>query len=92
MCIHFTFIVGLWAIVNNAGIQRVGDIELISLDQMKRVAEVNLYGQVRMTKASIPMIRKSKGNRYMRDDARKPVFKVSDKVWHKPACTVTDKG
>ena len=79
MHVH-TFIVGLWAIVNNAGIQRVGDIELISLDQMKRVAEVNFYGQVRITKAFIPMIRKSKGNHYMRDDARKLVFGVSDQA------------
>ena len=54
-------LLGLWAIVNNAGIGLVGDIELISLEMMKRVAEVNLYGTVRVTKAFIPMIRKSKG-------------------------------
>ena len=48
--------------MNNAGIRRVGDIELIPLEQMKRVAEVNLYGTVRDTKAFIPLIRKSKGN------------------------------
>ena len=48
--------------MNNAGIRRVGDIELIPLEQTKRVAEVNLYGTVRVTKAFIPLIRKSKGN------------------------------
>ena len=57
----YVYIQGLWAVVNNAAIERVGDIELVSLQQMKTVAEVNFYGMVRVTKACIPMIRKSKG-------------------------------
>ena len=52
---------GLWAVVNNAAIERILDVDLVPIDQMKRVAEVNLYGMVRVTKAFIPMIRKSKG-------------------------------
>ena len=52
--------------MNNAGIRRVGDIELISMEQVKRVAEVNYYGTVRVTKAFIPLIRKSKGNLYIK--------------------------
>lgn len=51
----------LWAIVNNAAIERILDVELVPLEQMKRLAEVNFYGIVRVTKAFIPMIRKSKG-------------------------------
>ena len=47
--------------MNNAAIERILDVDLVPIDQMKRVAEVNLYGMVRVTKAFIPMIRKSKG-------------------------------
>ena len=54
-------IIGLWAIVNNAAIERILDVELVPLEQMKRLADVNFYGIVRVTKAFIPMIRKSKG-------------------------------
>ena len=54
-------ILGLWAVVNNAAIRRDLDIELVPVELMKRVAEVNFYGMVRVTKAFIPMIRKSKG-------------------------------
>ena len=57
---HYT--VGLWGVVNNAAIERVLDIELVPIEQMKKLAEVNFYGMVRVTKAFIPMIRKSKGN------------------------------
>ena len=53
---------GIWAVVNNAAIEPFGDIEFIPVDEMKRVAEVNFYGMVRVTKAFIPMIRESKGN------------------------------
>ena len=47
--------------MNNAAIERILDVDLVPIDQMKRVAEVNLYGMVRVTKAFIPLIRKSKG-------------------------------
>ena len=60
--------------VNNAAIQRVGDIELTSLELMKRVADVNFYGMVRVTKAFLPMIRKSKGMDW----------RVGVLVWHGP--------
>ena len=63
LCIQFMhYTVGLWGVVNNAAIERVLDIELVPIEQMKKLAEVNFYGMVRVTKAFIPMIRKSKGN------------------------------
>ncbi|XP_033735856.1 D-beta-hydroxybutyrate dehydrogenase, mitochondrial-like [Pecten maximus] len=52
---------GLWAIVNNAGINFPGDVELATVDQYKKCAEVNLYGMIRVIKTFLPMIRKSKG-------------------------------
>ena len=38
------------------------DIELAPIELMKRLAEVNFYGMVRVTKAFIPMLRLTKGN------------------------------
>ncbi|XP_069118095.1 D-beta-hydroxybutyrate dehydrogenase, mitochondrial-like isoform X2 [Argopecten irradians] len=52
---------GLWAVVNNAGINLPGDVELATVDQYQRCADVNLYGMIRVIKAFLPLIRKSKG-------------------------------
>lgn len=52
---------GLWAVINNAGIGRYGHVELSSMKMMKLVAEVNFFGTVRVTKAFLPLIRKTKG-------------------------------
>jgi len=52
---------GLWALVNNAGIAKFGDVEFTSLDCYKEVMEVNLVGTIRLTKACLPLLRKAKG-------------------------------
>ncbi|XP_069474688.1 D-beta-hydroxybutyrate dehydrogenase, mitochondrial-like [Ambystoma mexicanum] len=52
---------GLWGVVNNAGITTFGAVEFTSLDKYKEVAEVNLWGTVRVTKAFLPLIRRAKG-------------------------------
>ncbi|XP_067671691.1 D-beta-hydroxybutyrate dehydrogenase, mitochondrial-like [Haliotis asinina] len=52
---------GLWALVNNAGIIRRGDVEIQTVEAYKRIAEVNLFGAVRMCKAFLPLVRKCKG-------------------------------
>ncbi|XP_046351850.1 D-beta-hydroxybutyrate dehydrogenase, mitochondrial-like [Haliotis rufescens] len=52
---------GLWALVNNAGINFEGDFEFCTLDMFRQVMEVNLYGAIRMTKAFLPLIRRAKG-------------------------------
>ncbi|XP_052760123.1 D-beta-hydroxybutyrate dehydrogenase, mitochondrial-like [Mya arenaria] len=52
---------GLWAILNNAAINYMVDIEFSSIDLMKRIEEVNYYGMVRVTKAFIPLLRTSRG-------------------------------
>ncbi len=52
----------LWAIVNNAGLPSVGQIDWGTLDSYKKVFEVNTFGTVRVTRAFLPLIRKSKGN------------------------------
>ncbi|XP_022110912.1 D-beta-hydroxybutyrate dehydrogenase, mitochondrial-like [Acanthaster planci] len=51
----------LWGVVNNAGVLTFGMVEWICLDAFKKVMEVNTWGMVRVTKAFLPLIRKSKG-------------------------------
>ncbi|KAK3579470.1 hypothetical protein CHS0354_028278 [Potamilus streckersoni] len=51
----------MWAIVNNAGIESLSDIEMAPIECFKSNAEVNLYGMVRVTKAFLPTIRTYKG-------------------------------
>ncbi|XP_060054462.1 D-beta-hydroxybutyrate dehydrogenase, mitochondrial isoform X2 [Erinaceus europaeus] len=52
---------GMWGLVNNAGISTFGEVEFTSMDTYKEVAEVNLWGTVRMTKSCLPLIRRAKG-------------------------------
>lgn len=49
--------------VNNAGIDLYGDVEFLTLDLYRRVADVNLFGTISVTKTFLPLIRKSKGSR-----------------------------
>ncbi|KYO45311.1 D-beta-hydroxybutyrate dehydrogenase, mitochondrial [Alligator mississippiensis] len=52
---------GLWGLVNNAGVSTFGEVEFTSMDTYMEVAEVNLWGTVRTTKAFLPLIRRAKG-------------------------------
>ncbi|XP_010218937.1 PREDICTED: D-beta-hydroxybutyrate dehydrogenase, mitochondrial-like [Tinamus guttatus] len=52
---------GLWGLVNNAGVSTFGEVEFTSLDKYKEVAEINLWGTVRVTKAFLPLVRRAKG-------------------------------
>nr|CAD7413464.1 unnamed protein product [Timema cristinae] len=51
----------LWAVINNAGIFTLGEVELMPLEVFHRINEVNTIGSVRVTKAFLSLIRKSKG-------------------------------
>ena len=52
---------GLAGLVNNAGIGRGGPLEYISGDEWRRQFDVNVHGQVDMTRAMLPLIRKAVG-------------------------------
>ena len=58
MCLN---ILGIWGLVNNAGIATVAPIEWMPLDHIKRVADVNLWGLIDVTKTFLPLIKKSQG-------------------------------
>jgi NAD(P)-dependent dehydrogenase (short-subunit alcohol dehydrogenase family) len=49
---------GLAGLVNNAGIGSGGPIEHLSMDAFRSVIEVNLTGQVAVTQAFLPLLRK----------------------------------
>jgi NAD(P)-dependent dehydrogenase (short-subunit alcohol dehydrogenase family) len=48
-------------VVNNAGFAIPGDIELLKLSQYRRVMETNLFGQISIIKAFLPLLRQTKG-------------------------------
>ena len=52
---------GLFGLVNNAGIVKPGPLELQPMADFRRQLEVNLIGQVAMTQAFLPLIRRGKG-------------------------------
>jgi len=49
---------GLAGLVNNAGIGVVGPIEFVPPEEWRRQMEVNLIGQIAMTQAMLPMLRR----------------------------------
>lgn len=52
---------GLAALVNNAGIARIGPLEFVALDMMRSVHEVNVIGLLAVTQAFLPLIRVARG-------------------------------
>lgn len=58
----FFLSLGLWAVVNNAGILHFPiDGELLPMASYRRCMAVNFFGTVEVTKAFLPLLRKSKG-------------------------------
>jgi NAD(P)-dependent dehydrogenase (short-subunit alcohol dehydrogenase family) len=52
---------GLNGLVNNAGIGVFGPLELIPVQQFRRLLEVNLTGQLAVTQALLPLLRQARG-------------------------------
>ena len=53
---------GLVGLVNNAGVGGGGPIETTPLEEYRDVLEVNLIGQIAVTQAFLPLIRRAKGS------------------------------
>jgi NAD(P)-dependent dehydrogenase (short-subunit alcohol dehydrogenase family) len=52
---------GLDALVNNAGIGVGGPLELVSVEDLRTQFEVNVHGQVAVTQAVLPALRRARG-------------------------------
>jgi NAD(P)-dependent dehydrogenase (short-subunit alcohol dehydrogenase family) len=52
---------GLWGLVNNAGVPVPGPVESLPIDDLRRQLEVNLVGQVAVTQALLPSLRRARG-------------------------------
>jgi NAD(P)-dependent dehydrogenase (short-subunit alcohol dehydrogenase family) len=52
---------GLAGIVNNAGIAVAGPLELLPLSELRKQLEVNVIGQIAVTQAFLPLLRRGKG-------------------------------
>jgi NAD(P)-dependent dehydrogenase (short-subunit alcohol dehydrogenase family) len=52
---------GLAGLVNNAGLAVAGPLEFLPIDELRRQLEVNLIGQVAVTQAFLPAIRRARG-------------------------------
>jgi len=52
---------GLHGLVNNAGIVVAGALELLPLAEVRRLFEVNVFGQVAVTQAFLPLLRRARG-------------------------------
>ncbi|XP_076073094.1 17-beta-hydroxysteroid dehydrogenase type 6-like [Mytilus galloprovincialis] len=52
---------GLWAVINNAGVASYVECEWCPLDVYQRMIDVNLTGVIRVTKAFLPLVRKTQG-------------------------------
>lgn len=51
----------LEGLVNNAGIAVAGPLEFVPLQELRRVLEVNVVGQVAVTHAFLPLLREARG-------------------------------
>lgn len=52
---------GLHGLVNNAGIAVAGPLEFLPIDELRRQLEVNVIGQIAVTQALLPLIRRAAG-------------------------------
>ena len=52
---------GLFGLINNAGIGEAGPIEYFPLKDVRHQFEVNMFGQIAVTQAFLPLIRRANG-------------------------------
>jgi len=52
---------GLDGLVNNAGIGVPGPLETVPMEDIRRQVEVNMFGQIAVTKAMLPLLRQAPG-------------------------------
>jgi hypothetical protein len=53
----------LWAVINNAGIAPLGNMDWLSMSDIKRVMDINYIGAVSVIKATLPELKKTRNSR-----------------------------
>mmetsp|Transcript_176 Transcript_176/g.218 ORF Transcript_176/g.218 Transcript_176/m.218 type:complete len:347 (+) Transcript_176:38-1078(+) len=53
----------LWAVINNAGIAPLGNMDWLSMGDIKRVMDINYIGTVSVIKATLPELKKTRNSR-----------------------------
>ena len=51
---------GLQALVNNAGVALAGPLEFLPIDELRRQLDVNVIGQIAVTQACLPLLRRAR--------------------------------
>ncbi|MGH7460164.1 MAG: SDR family oxidoreductase [Longimicrobiales bacterium] len=52
---------GLAGLVNNAGIALAGPLEFLPISELRRQFDVNVFGQIAVTQALLPLLRRARG-------------------------------
>jgi NAD(P)-dependent dehydrogenase (short-subunit alcohol dehydrogenase family) len=52
---------GMWGLVNNAGIVVAGPLEFLPVSEIRKQFEVNVFAQITVTQAFMPLLRKATG-------------------------------
>ncbi|KAL3874508.1 hypothetical protein ACJMK2_037517 [Sinanodonta woodiana] len=73
---------GLWGIVSNAGFNVMGDVEYLTVDLYHKAMNVNFYGMLRLTKAFLPFVRKSRGRVVVVTSVRGLIPFPGDSAYH----------
>ena len=47
--------------MHNAGVLGIGPVEWVSMGDFKKVADVNLWGLIEVTKTFLPLVKKARG-------------------------------
>lgn len=68
---------GLQALVNNAGVALAGPLEFLPLDELQRQLDINVIGQIAVTQACLPLLRRSRASAMADHRAGRIVFMSS---------------
>ena len=53
----------LWAVINNAGIAPMGNMDWLSMSDIKKAMDINYFGAVSVIKATLPELKKTRNSR-----------------------------
>jgi NAD(P)-dependent dehydrogenase (short-subunit alcohol dehydrogenase family) len=73
-------IVGLWGVINNAGLCVFAECEWCPLDIYQQLIDVNLTGLIRVTKAFVPLIRSEDFTYHIVEEPKRSKYLIVEKT------------